>query len=80
MQFSGDSEDSLESQYIVYRGGFETKMKIPHQHPFVRVAGLDADGKLLGCTDLLETSSGNRTEIDTQLDINFTLDRQGLVR
>lgn len=55
-------------------------MKIPHQHPFVRVAGLDADGKLLGCTDLMETTSGNRTEIDTQLDINFTLDHRGLTR
>lgn len=55
-------------------------MKIPKQHPFVRVAGLDAEGNLLGCTDLMETSSGNRTEIDTQLDINFTLDHRGIAR
>lgn len=72
--------DSLEPQYIVYRGGFETKMKIPHQHPFVRVAGLDADGKLLGSTDLMETTSGNLTQVDIPLEVNFMLDRQGLVR
>lgn len=75
LQFTGDSRDTMEPQYVVYRGGFETKLKIPKDSPpFARVAALDKDGKLLGSTAIVEIETGEKVKSDKPLDINFTLD------
>ena len=82
LQFTGDSRSTLEPQYVVYRGGFETRLVLPRDSPtFARVAALDRNGKLLGSTDLIDTKSGERVKMgeeDKPLEIDFSLDSDTL--
>lgn len=72
-QFTGNSTEELEPQYVVYRGGFETKLPLPAGSVYARVAALDEKGSLLGSTPLVDVNSGEVTKMEEPLELDFTL-------
>ncbi|KAI0594937.1 Arylsulfotransferase-domain-containing protein [Biscogniauxia sp. FL1348] len=55
----GASHISLEHLVTVPKNGFETAITPPKPVSFVRVDALDADGNVIGTTNVVDTSSGD---------------------
>lgn len=55
-----DSKDAEDEEFdflaAVVKDGFETEIQLPEDtHPYIRIAGLDADGSTLGHTEVVES-------------------------
>ena len=50
---------TMDSLTRVERNGFETSIKPSEEVSFVRVNALDADGNVIGSSNVVDTSSGD---------------------
>ncbi|KAK7750644.1 hypothetical protein SLS62_007491 [Diatrype stigma] len=71
--FGGEDTVNLQSKdHVVPRAGFETAIELAAEKPlsyrYAQVRALDAEGKALGSTDLVDLRTGNVLTVKVQLD------------
>ncbi|KAI1255821.1 hypothetical protein MGN70_002561 [Eutypa lata] len=68
--FGGENTVTLTSKnHVVPRSGFETEIKLENpSYRYAQVRALDAEGKTLGSTDMVDMETGDVLKVKVQLD------------